>query len=68
MLQDPGQKQSFERSLVTLLADPGVSCGDRGQPELTLRAQTLWAAILESSFYHEDTGAAKCHLGMALTH
>ena len=34
--------------------------------ETALGTQTLAAAILRSSFYHKDTGADKCYLGVLL--
>ena len=36
----------------------------RGRRQLTLETETLVAAILESSFYHKDTGADKNHFGV----
>ena len=41
-----------------------VSWRVRRQLQFTLRAQTLLAASLGSSFYHVDTGAGKCHRGV----
>ena len=35
--------------------------GERRQLQLTLRTQTLMAAILRSSFYHMDSGTGKHH-------
>lgn len=59
MLQDPGQKQHFEKNFCQphLLIWESLWRGRR-QLQLTLGTQTLGTATLGSSFYHTDPDAA----------
>ena len=60
MLQQAGQKQSFERSLgQTYLLILESLLERQGAMVLTLGTSTLEAAILRSWFHHKDTDADK---------
>lgn len=63
MLQDPKQKQSFEKDPDSdLYADLGEPPGEAGCNLRSLLGQTLTAAILENSFYHDHIRIAKKNL------
>ena len=66
MLPDPVWRQSFERRLgqTHLLMLESLQ-KKQDETENPLGTQILAEAIFGSLFYHEDTGAGKCHSGVS---